>query len=112
MQRDVLGDRELEHEAPPLPVLGDVPDAGVEHLARARVVGPRAPRRGSSPLSILLQSGDRVDQLRLAVAVHARDADDLAGSHVERDAADLLDAAVVAHVQVFDRQQHVAGLRR
>ena len=34
MQREVLGERELEHEAAPLAVLGDVADARVEALAR------------------------------------------------------------------------------
>ena len=35
VEGDVLGDRELEHEPSALPVLGDVTDAGVEHLPRA-----------------------------------------------------------------------------
>ena len=30
VESDVLGDRELEHEAPPVAILGDVPEAGVE----------------------------------------------------------------------------------
>ena len=38
VQRDVLRDRELEHEPAPLPVLGDVADAGVEHPPRRRLV--------------------------------------------------------------------------
>ena len=36
VQRDVLGDRELEHEPAPLPVLGNVPDSGVERRPRRR----------------------------------------------------------------------------
>src|SRR5207244_4072071 len=35
---DVLGDGEFEDETAPLPILGDVAEAGVEHLARVRVV--------------------------------------------------------------------------
>ena len=53
VQRDVLGDRELQHEPAALPVLGDVADPGVEHAARARVRRPprrrRRPRRSRCP---------------------------------------------------------------
>ena len=38
------------------------------------------------PDSILAHAGKRVDQLALAVALDAGDADDLAGAHVEADA--------------------------
>ena len=37
VQAEVLCEGEVEDEAPALAVLGDVPDAGVENLARARV---------------------------------------------------------------------------
>ena len=47
VERDVLGERELEHEAAPLAVLGDVPDAGVE-TCRASGRWSR-PRRRSRP---------------------------------------------------------------
>ena len=87
--------------------------------ARARgAAGPpgcgRRPRRASSrarcvpvlaagdrivPGGGLAQPGDRVDQLGLAVAVDAGDADDLARADVERDAAHLLDPAVVDDVR-------------
>ena len=53
----------------------------------------------------LAQPGHGVDQLGLAVAVDAGDADDLSRPHVEREAAHLLDAAVVEHVQVLDLEQ-------
>ena len=111
VQRDVLGDRELEHEPAPLAVLRDVPDARVEHLARARVAQLTAGDLIAPALG-LHQAGDRVDQLRLAVAVDAGDADDLAGSDLERDAAHLLDAALVADVEILDGEQHVSRLRR
>ena len=58
------------------------------------------------------QTGDGVDQLRLAVAVDAGDAHDLTGPHLEADAAHLLEAAVVRHPQVLQLQQRLAGLRR
>ena len=54
------------------------------------------------------QPGQRLDELGLAVAVDARDADDLAGAHVERDAAHRLELAVVEHVQVLDLEQRLA----
>ena len=113
VERDVLGDREVEHEAAPLAVLRDVAEAGVEVLARARrcvTSSPAERRRARS--SALPQAGDRVDELGLAVAVDAGDPDDLAGAHVERDAAHLLEPAVVANVQVLDLEQRLAGRRR
>ena len=51
------------------------------------------------------QPGERVDQLRLAVPVDAGHADDLAGPHLERDAADLLDTAVVVDAKALDLEQ-------
>ncbi len=111
VQRDVLGERELEDEAAALAVLGNVAQPRVEHLARRRVVelaaadAHDAARRAG-------QAGERFDQLGLAVAVDAGDADDLAGANLERHAAHFLDAAVVGHPQVLDLQQNVADLRR
>jgi hypothetical protein len=58
----------------------------------------------------LLQAGKRVDELRLAVAVDARDPDDLAGPNVEGDASHLLDPAVVANVEVSHLEEDVAGV--
>ena len=104
--------RELEHEAAALPVLGDVPEPGVEHLARRSACSTSLPATAIVPGSRVPQAGDRVDQLGLAVAVDAGDADDLAGAHLERDAAHLLDAAVVEHVQVLDLEQRLARVRR
>ena len=111
VQRDVLGDRELEHEAAPLTVLRDVPDARIEHLARTRVA-QLAPRDLDRAALGPHQAGDRVDQLRLAVAVDAGEPDDLARPDLERDPAHLLDAAVVADVEILDGEQDVPGLRR
>ena len=60
----------------------------------------------------MAQARHRVDQLGLAVAVDARDRDDLTRAHVERGAADLLDPAVVAHVEVVDLEERRRGLSR
>ena len=101
--------REVEHEPAPLPVLGDVAEARVERVAHACAVM-------SSPSIVIVPAfgdrrpGDRVDQLGLAVSVDARDADDLAGADLERDAAHLLDPAVVHDLQVLDHEQRLAGL--
>ena len=51
------------------------------------------------------QPRQSVDQLGLSVAVDSRDADDLARTHVERDAAHRLEPAVVAHDEILDLQQ-------
>ena len=111
MQRDVLGDRELEHEAPALAVLGNVADSGIQHLPGARLVQLLVADPNRTALD-LRQPRDRVDQLGLAVAVDARDTDDLARVHLERHAAHLLDPAVVADVEVLHGQRDLAGLPR
>ena len=86
---------------------------------------PRSRRvRASSPVSELPSSvdlagherrvdqpGDRFDQLALAVAFDAGDADDLAGAHVERHVVD--DAARAgADGEIADAQRDRARLRR
>ena len=70
------------------------------------------PPMTTRPALDLAQPGDRVDELALAVAVDAGDADDLARAHVEGDAADGLEPALVAHLQVLDAEDRVARLRR
>ena len=57
------------------------------------------------PDADLAQARHRVDQLGLPVAVDPGDADDLARPDLEREAAHLLDPAVVEHVQVLDVEQ-------
>ena len=108
VQREVLGELELEDEAAPLPVLGNVTHARVERLARRRV-GQVFAADADLASRGLAQTGQGVDQLALAVAVDAGDADDLARSDVERDAAHGLEAAVVRHVEVLDLQSGSPG---
>ena len=112
VQRDVLGQREVEDQ--PAARAGPrgcarCPASSVISLgvAWSNCFPPTAivPGRG------VAEAGDRVDQLGLAVVVDAGDPDDLAGAHLERDAAHLLDPAVVEHVQVLDLEQRLAGLR-
>ena len=64
------------------------------------------------PLCALEEAGDRLDQLRLSVAVDAGDADDLAGAHLERDAAHLLEPALVLDVDVLELEHDLARARR
>ena len=111
VQRDVLGERELEHEAAPLAVLGDVAHAGVEHLARGVVRDVLAVDLDSAAGRVP-QAGERLDQLALAVAVDAGEPDDLPRPHLERDAAHRLEPAVVLDVQVLDAEQRLARLGR
>ena len=49
----------------------------------------------------LAQAGQRFDQLGLAIALHAGNAEDLAGVHLETNITDDLDTALVHDVQVF-----------
>jgi hypothetical protein len=80
-------------------VLGDVADAGVEARAgigAGELVAGHRDRAGGRPA----QAGDRLDELGLAVAVDAGDADDLAGAGVQREPLDGLEPAVVGDVQV------------
>ena len=77
VEGDVLGQREVEHEPAPLPVLRDVAEPGVEAVAAALVRDVLVPD-DDPPGFHLAEAGDRVDQLGLAVAVDAGDADDLA----------------------------------
>ena len=57
----------------------------------------------------LAQARERLDQLRLAVAVDAGDADDLSGTYLERHPANGLELPLVQDVEVIDLEQ---GLRR
>ena len=74
VERDVLGERELEHEPAPLAILGNVADSRVEHPPRRSRGGYRCARRPRiDPACDRPQAGDRVDQLGLAVPVDAGD---------------------------------------
>ena len=55
-----------------------------------------SPSSMTSPRGRAADAGERLEQLRLAVAGDAGDADDLAGADVEADAFDRGDALVVA----------------
>ena len=81
----VLVGREVAHEAHAQPVLGHVAEA--RGAAEAGVAERPAldPDRAAGRRP---DAGQRLEQLRLAVAGDARDADDLAGAHREAHALD------------------------
>ena len=85
VQGDVLRQREVEHEPAPLPVLRDVAEPGVEAVAAALVGDVLVADQDPALRSPCRRPAMRVDQLGLAVAVDAGDADDLAAAHLERD---------------------------
>ena len=111
MQRDVLGEREVEDQPSPLAVFRDVPQARVEALASG-LVGDVLPTGDDAPGLRLAEARQRFDELRLAVPVDARDADDLAGPHLEGDAADALEAAVFEDAKILDSQERLTGISR
>ena len=79
---------------------------------------PRTPLVTSVPPSVdraaarAPEAGERLDELRLAIAVDAGDADDLAGTHVEADAAHRRETAVVVDREPLDLEQRLARTRR
>ncbi len=103
---------EGQHEADMVAVLRHMRQAAVaqlagigdaDHVDRAAVELDAA---GNRPAN----AGDRLDQLRLAVAGDTGDADDLAGAHVEGDVVDHGDAARIPDRQVLDRQLDRGGV--
>ena len=58
----------------------------------------------------LAQAGQSLYELGLTVAAHAGDRHDLATAHIERDALDRLETALVHDVQILDSRAR--SLRR
>src|SRR5438046_5481051 len=110
VQRDVLRERELEHEPAPLAVLGYVPEPLLEADVRIRA-RQLLPADQYSTARRLAEARERVDELRLSVAVDARDADDLARVHLERDVAHRLELAVVEDSKVVDLEERLTWVR-
>ena len=97
-ERGVLPFLEGRHEAHAVAVLGHVREAA---LAQHRRIGPRrrpeigSPWRMTSPDGRVADAGEHLEQLRLAVAGDAGDADDLAGAHLEGDVGEAAHALLV-----------------
>jgi hypothetical protein len=88
-----------------------VRDADVGDLARTRV-GDVPSADGDLPGVQRAQADDRFDELRLPVALHAGDRDDLARANLQVKALDRHLQAVVTDEEVAQLEHHVAGLRR
>lgn len=81
----VLRHRKAQHQPALVAVLMDGADAVVEHVARRRVLNFGAVDHDPAPVAAG-QAGDRLDELLLAVAVDAGNAEDLALVHVQGEA--------------------------
>ena len=86
LEHQIVLERIIEHQTVLVPVLGDVAHAHHAALPDGSVGNILAAQANLSAHH-RLQTGQAVDQLRLAVAVDAGDADDLAAPDVERNAA-------------------------
>ena len=87
LEHEVAGHRVAGDEPVLLAVLGDVGDA--EPVDRARlVVGDVATVQRDRPALGRAHPAQRLDELALAVALDAGDADDLAGAHLQVEAGD------------------------
>ncbi len=105
-QRHVLGDREVEHEALLVAVLGQVGDARVHRRRRAREARPRLPSSRTSPASRWsMPNSTRATSVRPAPTSPAKP-DDLAGADREADVAEDADPG-----QPVDLEQDVADRR-
>ena len=109
--RGLVG-REGRDQTHALPVLRHVAQAGVAHAARVgRVTGVAhhaaadRHRAGVRPLD----PGQQRHQLRLAVAGHAGDADDLAPAHAQAHVPHAAHAGGVGVVQVVGGKHRLAG---
>src|SRR5207248_5739386 len=81
-EHEVVGHRIAEHQAMLLAVFGNVRFAAVDELARCAACNVASEQidRASNRRS---KSAQRLDQLGLAVALHPRDAQDLAGADLQ-----------------------------
>ncbi len=71
-----------------------------------------APSRRTRSAFGRAHAGEGLDQLGLAVALHACDGDDLAASDVERNLVDCSMTPLVADHQIVDFEYQIAGLCR
>ncbi len=109
VEHEVVGDRERRDQTVLAAVLGHVADAQLLDLAR-RAPADRGAADRDQAGDDLAHPGDGLDQLALAVALHAREPEDLAGAHVEVAAGDDRHAAVVGDREVPHLQHRLAGL--
>ena len=109
-QDEVVGKREREHEPESVPVGRDVGDGGLVDLARGGAGDIAAPERDSAS-GCVAKPDDRLDELVLAVARDAGDAEDLAGADIQVNAMHDDRASVVLDFQAADLERDLGGLR-
>ena len=107
LEDDVRRDAEARRDAGVQPVLGDVRDARRDRLARVAAAQAAAvdrdDARGERP-----EARDRLSELALAVPRDAGDAEHLARTHLERDVANRIEAAVAGRGEAFRPEQDLA----
>ena len=108
VEGDVLGDRVLEHEPAPLPVLRDVAEPRLQVAGAVSVVTSSPSTRTEPPLTPRSPVRPSISSVWPFPSIPAS-ADDLPRAHLERDTADLLDPAVVVDLEVLDLSSGSAG---
>src|SRR5262249_16793797 len=97
---EVLRDAHARDAGVPQRLLGQAAQMVLAHLLARRVIGsapdPDRPGRRQA------LTGEHLDQLALAVSRYARDADDLAGAHRQRQVTDGGLAGVILHPEALD----------
>ncbi len=104
----VFPERRVEQQPVTVPVLGDVADAGLAELARMPVgdiLGPERDRAGGGDA----HPHDGLDELRLAIALDAGDAEDLALADRERDVREEVAAEFIGQRDVLQVELDVIG---
>ena len=112
VEHEVVGDAERPDEAVLVAVLGHVGHAQLEDVA-GRGVGDVVAGDLDGAAHLGAHADERLDELALAVALHAGDAEDLTGAHLEVEAVDRGDAPVVlARRGPWPAARRRVGLRR
>ena len=109
-QDEVVLEREAHDHRPAVAVARDVGEAGLVELPGAPAGHVGADHR-DAPGARLAQAGEHLDQLVLAVAGDAGDAEGLAGPDLEVDPADDLPPAIVLGPEPAHRQDDVGRVR-
>ena len=109
-QDEVVLERETEYQSEPLAVARHERHAGPLEVARPRS-GHLAAAKLDGAAHRLAQSGQGLDQLVLAVAGDAGDAEDLARPDVEADPLDGLVSAIVRDMQIGDDESRIGRVR-
>src|SRR2546421_11508853 len=93
-----------------MPVAGDMRDPALVPVPDGRSRDVAAVQSNAARLGTP-KAGQRRDELVLAVPGHAGNAEDLARAHFERDSANGVVTAIVAHVQLVNVEHDLARMR-